>query len=674
MPEIALSTALQPSPHALGYRPDIDGLRAVAVLAVVLYHAWPAWIPGGFIGVDIFFVISGYLISVIIMSQLVSGSFSLADFYARRVRRIFPALLLVMLATAVFGWTVLLQGEFRQLGRHTAAGSGFVSNLVLWQEAGYFDNAATTKPLLHLWSLGVEEQFYLLWPLILWLVFRRHFNFLLVTALIFCASMALNLATVQGDPTSAFYSPATRFWELMSGGIAAYLQLHHAPWSTRLQRWASWGGGALLALGFALIKAQLPFPGWWAVLPVSGAFLLIMAGPAAPLNARLLGARPAVWIGLISYPLYLWHWPLLAYGFIVYGEKPSYSVKLALVGAAFVLATLTYRMLELPLRRVANKRAVVQQLAIGMVAMVSLGGLAASGLLRERINAHGADVFVNALNDSAYPGPAFTPLRHQNIVFQQVPGRGAGLTVFLGDSVVQHYGPYIEQALTAPQAHTSSVIFATAGGCPPIPHTVKLPRVQYPLCPATVEAAYDLARSARTDTVVIGAAWQGYFAADNQLLLYNDGQRQASFPGRDAMELAYQSLEDGLRSLHGKRLFLVLQPPSGNAYDPRNMYAGSRFDSIHPRAVIPELDYARYLRDNAAVRTRLQQIAARTGAQVIDPGATLCHDGVCPVRDSDGRPLYTDGIHMRPFYSRRAATFLAPALVPPAAAVAATAP
>lgn len=654
------------SHHAspLSYRPDVDGLRAVAVAAVVLYHAFPTWFVGGFIGVDVFFVISGYLISSIIMGQLERGTFSLADFYARRVRRIFPALTLVLLATLLFGWTVLLHGEFMQVGKHVAAGGSFVANLVLWWESGYFDNAASTKPLLHLWSLGVEEQFYVLWPLILWWLFSRRWHFLLVTAIIFALSMGANVLTIDTNPTAAFYSPLTRFWELMAGGIAAYLHLHRAPWTAGQRAAGSWGGALLLAAGFALIKPQTLFPGWWAMLPVGGAFLLIMAGPQAPLNRRVLSLRPAVWVGLISYPLYLWHWPLLAFSYIMLGEKPPYQLKLALVAAAVLLATATYRLLERPLRTLQRRRGVVAGLATAM-AVLTAGGLAvAGGHLRERIDAHGADIYLNALNDSDFPGPLFEPLRYRGITFQQLPSKGSGRTVFLGDSVMQQYGPYVEQAVRERAAQINTVVFATAGGCPPIPGAVRLPLTKFPRCRQAVDAAYALAGQDGVDTVVIGADWNGYFQDSNHDLNFDTGNGQLAFPAPAAMDAAYQSLQQAMAALRarGKQVVLLLQPPSGPAYDPRHMYTGSRFGRIEPRPHIADVALDQYVADHAKSRQRLLDIAARTGAQVIDPGPYLCRANVCPVRDAGGQPLYTDPIHMRPAYAKRAASYLAPTI------------
>ena len=199
------------------YRSDIDGLRALAVLSVLGFHAFPEFIRGGYIGVDIFFIISGYLISTILFENLQNGSFSFFIFYARRIRRIFPALILVLAACFAFGWFTLRSDEYKQLGKHIAGGAGFIDNFIFLNEAGYFDNSADTKPLLHLWSLGIEEQFYIIWPVLLWYFWRIGANPLTVAVTILAVSFALNLETVKTDVITTFYSPVTRFWELLSG-------------------------------------------------------------------------------------------------------------------------------------------------------------------------------------------------------------------------------------------------------------------------------------------------------------------------------------------------------------------------------------------------------------------------------------------------------------------------
>jgi peptidoglycan/LPS O-acetylase OafA/YrhL len=356
------------------YRPDIDGLRGIAVLAVVGYHAFPSWMASGFIGVDVFFVISGFLISSIIFGHLQENRFSFVQFYERRIKRIFPALFLVLGATFAIGWFFLLPNEYRQLGKHIAAAAGFTSNFVLWSESGYFDSAAETKPLLHLWSLGIEEQFYLLWPLVLWLSWKRRINPLVICLLVIGSSFAINVKTVNSDVVAAFYSPLSRFWEIILGALLAYFALNKPPRSRAARNGAIgilsdvvYGSAAeeggsirrevvailglsLIALAIFVISGGSNFPGYWALLPAAGTYLILSAGPHAWLNREVLSNRWLVGIGLISYPLYLWHWPLLTFARIAEKEALTPGVRVAAVLLSFVLAGLTYRWLEKPIR------------------------------------------------------------------------------------------------------------------------------------------------------------------------------------------------------------------------------------------------------------------------------------------------------------------------------------
>ncbi|MCI0355188.1 MAG: acyltransferase, partial [Acidobacteria bacterium] len=345
------------------YRPDIDGLRAIAVLAVIGFHAFPGWVKGGLFGVDVFFVISGFLISSIIFKGLRDGSFSYADFYARRIKRIFPALIVVLAACLAGGWFVLYPDEYRALGRHAAAGAGFVYNFLAWLEVGYFDREAVAKPLLHLWSLGVEEQFYFVWPLLLALLYRRTQMLALGLGSLLLASFALHMVLLQTHPSAAFYFPVTRLWELGAGSLLAYTSgfargrepglieaaiaaVHR--WGARHRLGLAWLGLALLLAG--ILPRQRPIPDWWVLLPTSGTVLLIATGPGTWLHQKLLVQRPLVVTGLISYPLYLWHWPLLSFAHIAEQGLPSRGMRIALVAAAFILAWLTYVLVEKPVR------------------------------------------------------------------------------------------------------------------------------------------------------------------------------------------------------------------------------------------------------------------------------------------------------------------------------------
>ena len=349
------SVATEPSAGSHGaagaeYRADIDGLRALAVLAVVVFHAQPSLLPGGFIGVDIFFVIAGYLISGIIFRELAAGRFTLRSFYTRRIRRLFPALAIVLLAALTLGWFYLLPSELVLLGKHVAASVGFVQNWWLWHEVGYFDPAAETKPLLHLWSLGVEEQFYLIYPLLLAWLSRRGARPLSIITVVGLASFAAELFTQQRSQEAAYFLPHARFWELMVGALVAARATESASLSAHRRNAQSLVGLALAVTGLIVIDHTFAFPGWWAWLPVGGAALLISAGSGAWVNRWLLSQRLLVGIGLISYPLYLWHWVLLTYLRIAEPGGPSPRHLALAVAASFVGAWLTYRGVETPIR------------------------------------------------------------------------------------------------------------------------------------------------------------------------------------------------------------------------------------------------------------------------------------------------------------------------------------
>lgn len=351
------------------YRPDIDGLRALAIIPVVIFHAFPAIMPGGFVGVDVFFVISGFLISTILWQGLERETFTFTGFYANRIRRIFPALLIVLVACFALGWFFLLADEYRQLGKHILGSAGYAENFVLRREAGYFDTKSFLKPLMHVWSLSIEEQFYMTYPLLLWMVWHLRRNLFAVLLTLGIVSFALNLWLVRRDPVSAFFLPETRWWELMTGGAIAYWRLPgqrpnpslHVHWLSRITASLRISGArvsnACSTLGMLLIVIAVfgihesdPFPGWRALLPVGGAALLILGGPAAWINRKLLALKPMVFVGLISYPLYLWHWPILTFPRILRGADLPVTVRSIGVLLSFVLAWTTWRYIESPIR------------------------------------------------------------------------------------------------------------------------------------------------------------------------------------------------------------------------------------------------------------------------------------------------------------------------------------
>jgi len=341
------------------------------VLGVIAYHAFPGQLPGGFSGVDVFFVISGFLITQLLLRDLDAGSFSIAAFYARRIRRIFPSLLLVLSTVWALGWFLLLADEYQGLGKHVAGGAAFASNFVLWDEVGYFDAAAEAKPLLHLWSLGIEEQFYLAWPLALAIAWRIRRSTLVVTLVILAASFAVHvLASHDGAITRAFYGPHARLWELLFGGAIAQLA---TTGRAAVRDGASLVGAAAIVGGLVLVTRGPGVSAVWALLPVGGAALVIWAGDGAWFNRVILARTALRWIGLISYPLYLWHWPLLALLRILEGESPPPSHRLVAIAASVALAAAAYRWIECPIRRGDRRRVVVLALCAGMLVVGTVG-------------------------------------------------------------------------------------------------------------------------------------------------------------------------------------------------------------------------------------------------------------------------------------------------------------
>jgi peptidoglycan/LPS O-acetylase OafA/YrhL len=671
---ITASPASGPTAFDAARRRDIDGLRAVAILAVLGYHANPSWAPGGFVGVDIFFVISGYLISGIIFQGLQHGTFSFARFYARRIKRIFPALLVVLAFVTLFGWLALYTDEYQALGKHVAAGAGFLSNIILWKEAGYFDSAGEFKPLLHLWSLGIEEQFYLLWPPLLFFAWQKSKNLLVVLAAITIVSFALNASAVGAHEVATFYLPLTRLWELSLGGMLAVVQIpggNLAAYraerfgksfaffnSSRVRNINAVVGTALLVAAIFGLSKYLQFPGWWALLPTLGSLLLIAAGSHTWINRVLLGNPLMVFVGLISYPLYLWHWPLLSFQRILADGDIGTADLVVTLALAFVLAWLTYRVVERPIRR-SRKRFEPAMPLVAAVALIGIiGYLSYLRDIAPRSASFGLERIIAASATRAFPGAHLKQLGDgPNPVMQQ--GENRHKVLFLGDSEVQQYYPRIDALLTADPGGTKSVIYSSHGGCPPIPHVKE---VQLPWCEGLIERGIKLAQDADIDTIVVAADWAAYFLGVSSHLPYYFegvtgviGKTMTSEASKQAL-VAFEAMVSGFRKAN-KTVYIVLPSATGEVFRPRRMIS-RRLSNLSFHIRMPVILKAEVvLRLNPLV-VRLRQIAANTGAFTIDPITTLCNDAICPVLTSDGEPIYQDATHLNPEFVRHDVHYL----------------
>jgi peptidoglycan/LPS O-acetylase OafA/YrhL len=636
------------------YRRDIDGIRAIAVVSVVLYHFFPLFAPGGFVGVDIFFVISGYLITGNLIADADTGRFSFLSFYARRIRRILPALIIVLTSTLLIGWCMMLPDEFSLLGEHVLGGATFISNMILRRETGYFAPASELKPLLHLWSLGIEEQYYIIWPLVLFVVLLFNAGLIKVVLFILFVSFSYSVVHLPRSPEGTFFLPSTRIWELLIGSCIAAVNrasISDAPkaWGA-VKGWISPDlqatiGLAAIASSIALFQSSDPYPGWRALIPTTGSALLITAGPTAWINRTVLAASVLVAIGLISYPLYLWHWPILAFlrlRLIV--DLTRWETRLALVLLATLLAFLTWLFVERPIRFGWVPR---RASALALVGLCSLTGIAGYAVKRGWIAPYisGPDVaeIIQAANEWAYPG-AMSEIRVHGMPVRRMSG-SRGAVLFVGDSNMEQYGPRIEALLTQSPQSYKSALFVTSGGCAPIPGVVE---PLHPQCTGLMDTAFAVADENNVDTVVLAAEWWGYFSLPSYRI---GGESLGNDAGR---RLALRSLGEAIQRFEGahRKVVLVLNIPMSGLLSPRGELDVGFLSVVRhsDRAVWRQQLLVSY----GSLNEQITAVAGEAGASIVDPLDALCNvDGRCPADEQDGRPMYKDGDHLRPSFVRQ---------------------
>ncbi len=634
---------------AHAYRPEVDGLRALAVAAVVIFHAFPGIAPGGFVGVDVFFVISGYLISGIIQRAVEDRRFSLADFYVRRLRRILPALLVVLVACLVAGYLFWLSDEWESLGRMTFAGALFHANIAAAGEpGGYFSALGGRTPLLHLWSLGVEEQFYLAWPILFAAIVRWCRRPAGAVVVLLAGSFFLNLAWVYDAPADAYFLPFSRLWELLVGALLVFVTGGHRSMKPMASQLAACTGLALIVFSCVSLDGYSAFPGWWAWLPTLGAALVLTAGPQAAVNRGWLSARPMVWLGLISYPLYLWHWPLLVFGRAMWMDSRFWPGTLLLVAVSVLLAYVTYRFVELRVRTAMDWR-VPMALAAALVVVAAVGDAVAAGRVRSRLTTltASAPTLIKATSDWSY---TFTSnfRKRAGFVAGEVNGGRDRAVIFIGDSYLEQYWPRVHHVVTASPLATPTVRFFTRGGCAPLRHRESRGR----LCGDFLDAALSAAARPDVQTVVFGGFWDSYFETGR---LGDAAVRPLIHPGSDTEREVIAAFADMVQSLRsaGKQVFVLLTSPTDPAFDPR--FLVSRLTGKRLDVPVPVEDWRAQVGPTLA---RLSEAAAAAGAVILDPVPAVCDDALCPVVGPGGEPTHADRGHMRPWFVIERATFL----------------
>lgn len=648
------------------YRPDIDGLRAIAIISVVGFHAFPGWFKGGFIGVDVFFVISGYLITNIIIKKLQRNDFNFNEFYIRRIIRIFPSLLTVMIFCCIIGWKILFPNEFMQLGKHIAAGSFFISNIILWRESGYFDNSASVKPLLHLWSLGVEEQFYIIWPFFLWIFWRIRGSLFQIVLVLAILSFSLNVIKVtNGNFSAAFYSPLTRFWELLTGSILSILALpnyrhliknfkskviiilsnyftlkNHISNKHIVNNLLSIIGLLLLTTGFLVISSAERFPGWWALLPTMSTAFIILAGKDSWINKKILSNRAMVWLGLISFPLYLWHWPLLSFLYILNNGTSTNIHSAVVILISMIFAWLTYQYVEKPIRFGGRNYKLIMILSI----LICILGLLGLNIKTGTIPSHSANLeFIDKYAWMGGWGSLEGEYINETSKTGVVGNNNNNKIWLLGDSHAQQYRYTIAKLINNSKLKNENP-----------------PQLNYYidyLSPASYLLFADqLANDNKVSTIIISHFWAYVYRSDKlNYAIQCCGDGISGSIGGDSYRTPKTNKEMDeidekfrvfatLMVKSGKRVYFILDNAFGEEFAPIGMVQRSLLHKTSIRIGVVSREVA--AERDEPIRSRIINIAKQSGAVVIDPYDFLCDQSVCRTTTGDNIPINKDYDHL----------------------------
>ena len=633
----------------LSYRPDIDGLRALAVMAVALYHAEIPGFSGGFVGVDIFFVISGYLITRIIAAGARRGDFSFLDFYERRARRLLPALFLVATAVTLFTLAYKSPRDTAIFGESVSLFAVFAANFFFYDQLDYFADPAAFYPLLHTWSLAVEEQFYLIWPPLLLLLWRwRPERVFAALAALAALSLAASVVAVAYDPQLAFFHTPFRLWQLGAGGLLALAPPVFA--GGRGQRARRDGAAALgLALmvgSIAFYSDQTPFPGLAAIPPTLGAALVIAAGAGGEAGrvGALLSARPAVFVGLCSYSFYLWHWPALSAARYLSFEPLSIAQSIGVLVVAFLLAALTWAYVERPFRgagQVLGRQGVFACAGAGIAAFLLFGwAVQETNGLPGRFPAL-APLFTE---DARRYGPApasCAPLpgrRRGEIADDLLDGvdprscalrqaaEGRPVVALAGDSHAWALAPGL--ALWAEQADVTLYVLWSPT-CPPFIGADRPVKTRFFDCARHNAAMPDVAKALGARHVLLAAQWSRY-------------------EPRLDLAAGITATAKALRD-RGVEPVLIAEVPAQLGHTPTLVFRARSLDRPYPLA----RDRETLEVPLRAARDAVAQGAAAAKLRLLDPGDHLCPDGDCAVMSEDGATLYADSHHLNRIGARR---------------------
>lgn len=621
------------------YRPDIDGLRAIAVLAVLFYHAGFSFAPGGFMGVDIFFVISGFLITSLIRADMDAGTFTLFNFWERRARRILPPLFVVVIATMAAGAFIFLPFDYALFGKQMMSQSVFASNLLFVKEGGYFDTANDVKPLLHTWSLAVEEQFYLFFPigmLVIGRFLRGKFFTVLFPLAVLC--FMLSIIMVELSQRMAFYLLPFRGWELLAGALMVFAPPPQKRWE---REGAGIAGLLLIAIAILLYDGRALFPGYVALLPVLGTAALIWSGPS--LVGRCLSIKPFVWVGLISYSLYLWHWPVMT--FVRYHPLIEFTpwIGTLCIAASLAMAILTWRYVENPVRRkkIFQSKTSIFAAAFAMLAIMGILGLIiyqAKGF-PSRLDPDVVRYSMGADNSNPHRAECDQPVL-ERIEKSDICQTGTGKPKFIlwGDSHADAIAPAF-YSLSEKYKRNGYVV--TGHGCPPILEIDIKDSYRSFNCRNSNQAVLDLIKREKIKHVFLVASWSSW--------LHNDG---LYFPDKTWYK-PYKTKYDNkifaglqrtidLLQKQGVKVHLMMDTPVASFDPPRVLALEKLYDVQDKTAFIPVQDYTKSIADNIGA---FKKISSSKSVLYVDPKPLLCDKSRCRV-EHDGESLYFNPGHV----------------------------
>lgn len=638
-------TSLSGTPHSGSeqkYFASIDGLRTIAVLAVVIFHFFPKILSGGYAGVDVFFVISGFLVTGVIQRKITSNSFSYIDFYKKRIKRLFPALSITLICTTTFAAFFLLSEELRSYGQQLFSGIFFHSNILFFSEAGYFDKSSELKPLLHLWSLSLEEQFYFIWPFFLIIAFnpklisnsRTRFLFLFSTCAI---SFLLCFIFTPMNQSLTFFNLPFRLWELGLGGLLAIYSPKIEKVCERKHTLIANIGLLFILTSFFALDQKSAFPGYLAALPVLGTLLVIAPGETNSATKQFLSHPVMLYIGKISYPLYLWHWPLFSFSYLIYGDYPPPIVRIALIAFSIFLAIFTYELIEKPVQKTKNTLPLLMaNIVIGIVGIVFLAN---SGFptrypsLESQLNS--AAAYSKSKKEYRKSGPCE---KNFNVELCSIQNEGTPPTIaVIGDSHANHWFPGLS---TITSNTNENILLVAKSGTAPL---LGVKSKRNPDTDLDGELRL-IADSPSIHTVILSAFWSNYFEEAGTLVsnyLYKNRIYISQNENLTQKQVFLIGIENTLRLLKdaNKKVVFFHDIPALR-FDFQTCLPRPHFNQ--KECALPE---AENRKQQDGYKNAISNLLGSYGVYMFDPSKYLCRQETCAIA-VDKNFLYSDSHHL----------------------------